>query len=135
MKKTAALAAILFLFLAMPAFAEICSTASPAEEQTEEKGIPLKFINNSGTEIKGVFISDTGRNSWSENLLRDTPIKDGDNRSIDIKRGNILGLTDIKIIYFSGKERIWEKLPILEIFEITHNKDGGPDFERIKLGT
>lgn len=42
--------------------------------------------------------------------------------------------TDIKIIYSSGKEKIWKKLPILEIFEITDKKDGEPVYERIKLG-
>ncbi|HAJ94379.1 MAG TPA: hypothetical protein DCM41_05735 [Synergistaceae bacterium] len=134
MKKIPALAAIIFLFLALPAFAEVCSTTSPAEEQQEEKGIPLEFINRSGSEIKGIFISETGRNLWSENLLRDTALNDGEDASLDIRRRNILGLTDIKIIYSSGKVKIWKKLPILEIFEITDKKDGEPGYERIKLG-
>jgi len=134
MKKIPALAAIIFLFLALPAFAEVCSTTSPAEEQQEEKGIPLEFINRSGSEIKGIFISETGRNLWSENLLRDTALNDGEDASLDIRRRNILGLTDIKIIYSSGKVKIWKKLPILEIFEITDKKDGKPGYERIKLG-
>ncbi len=134
MKKIPALAAIIFLFLALPAFAEVCSTTSPAEEQQEEKGIPLEFINRSGSEIKGIFISETGRNLWSENLLRDTALNDGEDASRDIRRRNILGLTDIKIIYSSGKVKIWKKLPILEIFEITDKKDGEPGYERIKLG-
>ncbi len=134
MKKIPVLAAIIFLFLALPAFAEVCSTTPPAEEQQEETGIPLEFKNSSGSVIYAIFISETGRNIWSENLLKDKALNDGENASLDIRRKNILGLTDIKIIYSSGKEKIWKKLPILEIFEITDKKDGEPGYERIKLG-
>lgn len=134
MKKIPVFAAIIFLFLALPAFAEVCSTTPPAEEQQEETGIPLEFKNSSGSVINAIFISETGRNIWSENLLKDKALNDGENASLDIRRKNILGLTDIKIIYSSGKEKIWKKLPILEIFEITDKKDGEPVYERIKLG-
>ncbi|MDD3672947.1 MAG: hypothetical protein GX056_05825 [Synergistaceae bacterium] len=134
MKKIPVFAAIIFLFLALPAFAEVCSTTPPAEEQQEETGIPLEFKNSSGSVIYAIFISETGRNIWSENLLKDKALNDGENASLDIRRKNILGLTDIKIIYSSGKEKIWKKLPILEIFEITDKKDGEPGYERIKLG-
>lgn len=134
MKKIPVLAAIIFLFLALPAFAEVCSAVPPAEEKQEEAGVPLEFINLSGSGIDAIFISETGRDIWSENLLKDTALNDGENASLDIRRKNILGLTDIKIIYSSGKEKIWKKLPILEIFEITDKKDGEPGYERIKLG-
>lgn len=134
MKKIMTLAAIVFIFLALPALAEVCSTQSPAEDPSEENGLPLEFINSSGSEITGIFISETGRNIWSENLLKETTLKNGKDASLNIKRDSILGLTDIKIIYSSGKERIWKKLPILEIFEITNKKNGEPDYERIKLG-
>jgi hypothetical protein len=134
MKKIPAIAVIISLFLALPAFAEVCAATPPAEEQKEENGIPLEFRNNSGAEIKEIFISETARNAWSQNLLKDTPLKNGEDTSLYIRRENILGLTDIKMIYSSGKERIWKKLPILEIFEITHKNNGEPAYERIKLG-
>ena len=134
MKRTVVIAAVIFLLLALPAYAEVCATTPAAEEQTEENGIPLKLINTSGTDINGIFISETGRNAWSENLLKVSPLKNGEDASLDIKRDKILGLTDIRIIYSSGGERIWIKLPILEIFEITHKKNGEPAYERIKLG-
>ena len=134
MKKIPAIAVIISLFLALPAFAEVCAATPPAEEQKKENGIPLEFRNNSGAEIKEIFISETARNAWSQNLLKDTPLKNGEDTSLYIRRENILGLTDIKMIYSSGKERIWKKLPILEIFEITHKNNGEPAYERIKLG-
>ncbi len=134
MKRTVVIAAVIFLLLALPAYAEVCATTPAAEEQTEENGIPLKLINTSGTDINGIFISETGRNAWSKNLLKVSPLKNGEDASLDIKREKILGLTDIRIIYSSGGERIWIKLPILEIFEITHKKNGEPAYERIKLG-
>ncbi len=120
--KISALAVVIFLFLALPVLAKTCSTQPPAEDQPEKEGLPLEFINSSGSDIKEIFISETGRNIWSENLLKDTPLKNGENAGLDIRRESILGLTDIKIIYSSGKERIWKKLPILEIFEITNKK-------------
>lgn len=134
MMKISALAVVIFLFLALPVLAETCSTQPPAEDQPEKEGLSLEFINSSGSDIKEIFISETGRNIWSENLLKDTPLKNGENAGLDIKRESILGLTDIKIIYSSGKERIWKKLPILEIFEITNKKNGEPCYERIKPG-
>ena len=134
MKRTVVIAAVIFLLLVLPAYSEVCATTPAAEEQTEENGIPLKLINTSGTDINGIFISETGRNAWSKNLLKVSPLKNGEDASLDIKRDKILGLTDIRIIYSSGGERIWIKLPILEIFEITHKKNGEPAYERIKLG-
>ena len=132
--KIPALAVLFFLLLALPALAEVCNNAPPVEGQPVDKGFPLKFINDSGSDIEGIFISETGRNAWSENLLKKHPLKDGEDTSLDIKRDSILGLTDIKIIYSSGKESIWKKLPILEIFGITGKSDGEPVYERIKLG-
>lgn len=135
MKKIMTLAAIIFLFWALPSLAEVCGTQPPAKDRSGERGLPLEFTNDSDSDIASICISETGRNIWSKNLLDEPPLKNGEDSCLNIKRESILGLTDIKIIYSSGKERIWKKLPILEIFEITNKKDGEPDYERIKLGT
>lgn len=135
MKKISAIAALVLYIFALPAFADVCSTVPPAAEQPVEKSLPLDFTNNYGSDIKYIFISDTGRDSWSGDLLKGNPLKKGGTTSLDINRNNILGLADLKIVYHSGKETIWQKLPILEIFEITHREDGKPDYERLKLGT
>ena len=135
MKKIPAIAALILIILALPAFADVCSTIPPVSEQPAEKSLPLEFTNNYGSDIKYIFISDTGRNSWSADLLKGSPLKKGGTINLDINRNNILGLADLKIVYPSGKERTWQKLPILEIFEITHREDGEPDYERLKLGT
>lgn len=134
MKKISILAAAALLSLILPAFAEVCATMPPAEEQQEGKDIPLGFVNSSGSEIKAIFLSQTGRDAWSQNLLKDGPLKSGGQTDLDIRRESILGLSDIKIIYSSGEEKLWKKLPVLEIFEITNKKDGEPGYERIKLG-
>jgi hypothetical protein len=134
MKKIPAIAVIICLLLAVPAFAEVCPATPPEEGQSAKKELPLEFRNDSGAEITSIFISQTGRDAWSEDLLKDIPLKNGEKRDLYIGRDNILGLADIKVIYSSGKERVWKKLPILEIFEITHRNDGEPAYERIKLG-
>ncbi|MDD4159405.1 MAG: hypothetical protein PHO18_00495 [Synergistaceae bacterium] len=134
MKKLPVLTVLIFLFLGLPAFADTCSTQPVSEDPPAEKGLPLEFINHSESEIKEILISETGRNIWSENLLQENTLKSGESASLIIKRESILGLTDIKIIFSSGQDRLWRKLPILEIFEITISKDGEPRYERIKLG-
>jgi len=135
MKRISVIAALILFILALPAFADVCSTVPPATDKPVVKSLPLEFTNNYGSDIKSIFISATGSNSWSEDLLKGSPLKKGGTVDLDINRNNILGLVDLRVVYPSGKERIWKKLPILEIFEITHRKDGKPDYERLKLGT
>ena len=55
--------------------------------------------------------------------------------SCDIGRDSILGLSDIKLTMSDGREIVWRRLPILEIFSITADKDLKPRYERIKLGS
>ena len=52
---------------------------------------------------------------------------------LDLGRGSILGISDIKITA-GCREVIWRRLPILEIFSITVDGELEPRYERIKLG-
>ena len=86
----------------------------------------------SGVEITSLRISYTGAEKWSENRVA-SPVPDGGRAELDIGRGSILGISDIKITA-GGREVIWRRLPILEIFSITVDGKLEPRYERIKLG-
>ncbi|NLX84834.1 MAG: hypothetical protein GXZ00_04370 [Synergistaceae bacterium] len=134
MKKILALMALVISISVLAAFAGFRGSAPVDAYQPMEGGLPLEFTNNSGYEIKHIFISEAGRDCWSEDLLKGHTLKKEEIFNLDINRRKILGLVDFKIVYSSGEEKIWQKLPILEIFEITNREDGDPDYDRIKLG-
>ena len=93
---------------------------------------PLEIINESGEEITLLCLSQTGMEKWSQNRALE-PIASGDSAELDIERSSILGLCDVKIVA-GGREIIWPRLPILEIFSITVDENFEPKYERIKLG-
>ncbi len=93
---------------------------------------PLEIVNESGVKITSLRISYTGAEKWSENRVV-TPIHNGGAAELDIGRASILGISDIKITA-GGREVVWRRLPILEIFSVTVNEKIEPRYERIKLG-
>lgn len=115
---------ITLALLVLPAF--VCVHAAAASDW------PLEIVNESGVEITSLRISYTGAEKWSENRVA-SPVPDGGRAELDIGRGSILGISDIKITA-GGREVIWRRLPILEIFSITVDGKLEPRYERIKLG-
>lgn len=115
---------ITLALLVLPAF--VCVHAAAASDW------PLEIVNESGVEITSLRISYTGAEKWSENRVA-SPVPDGGRAELDIGRGSILGISDIKITA-GGREIIWRRLPILEIFSITVDGKLEPRYERIKLG-
>lgn len=97
-------------------------------------GTPLEIINQSGAGITGLYISQTGMNKWSANCLVGQ-VKKGETYLADIGRNDILGLSDIKLELDDGREVIWRRMPILEIFSVTVSDKAEPIYERIKLAS
>lgn len=93
---------------------------------------PLEIVNESGVEITSLIISYTGAEKWSGNCVT-APIPDGGRAELDIGRASILGISDIKITA-GGREVLWRRLPILEIFSITVDGKLEPRYDCIKLG-
>lgn len=104
----------------------------PAPAKAAASDWPLEIVNESGVEITSLRISYTGAEKWSENRVV-TPIPNGGAAELDIGRASILGISDIKITA-GGREVVWRRLPILEIFSVTVNEKIEPRYERIKLG-
>ena len=115
---------ITLALLVLPAFGRVHAAAA--------SDWPLEIVNESGVEITSLRISYTGAEKWSENSVA-SPVPDGGRAELDIGRGSILGISDIKITA-GGREIIWRRLPILEIFSITVDGKLEPRYERIKLG-
>ena len=111
---------ITLALLVLPAF--VCVHAAAASDW------PLEIVNESGVEITSLRISYTG----AEKRVA-SPVPDGGRAELDRGRGSILGISDIKITA-GGREIIWRRLPILEIFSITVDGKLEPRYERIKLG-
>ena len=109
---------ITLALLVLPAFGRVHAAAA--------SDWPLEIVNESGVEITSLRISYTGAEKWSDNRV-------GGRAELDIGRGSILGISDIKITA-GGREVIWRRLPILEIFSITVDGKLEPRYERIKLG-
>lgn len=115
---------ITFALLVIPASGHVPAAAA--------SDWPLEIVNESGAEITSLRISYTGAEKWSENRIA-VPIPDGGKAELDIGRASILGISDIKITA-GGREVVWRRLPILEIFSVTVNEKIEPRYERIKLG-
>ena len=97
-------------------------------------GLPLEIINRSGAGITGLYISQTGMNKWSENRIAEA-VKNGGASSVDIGRNDILGISDIKLELDDGREVIWHRMPVLEIFSVTVTDKAEPVYEQIKLAS
>lgn len=95
-------------------------------------GAPLEIINRSGSEITSISISRTGMEKWSHNYLKE-PLRNGGTISVDIDRNDILGISDVKLKLKGGREIIWRRMPILEIFSVVVTDKIEPLYERIKL--
>lgn len=121
----------LFALFSAAALIFIASRVPPAAE-CGSGGAPLEIINRSGSEITSISISRTGMEKWSHNYLKE-PLRNGGTISVDIDRNDILGISDVKLKLKGGREIIWRRMPILEIFSVVVTDKIEPLYERIKL--
>lgn len=121
----------LFTLFSAAALIFIASRVPPAAE-CGSGGAPLEIINRSGSEITSISISRTGMEKWSHNYLKE-PLRNGGTISVDIDRNDILGISDVKLKLKGGREIIWRRMPILEIFSVVVTDKIEPLYERIKL--
>ncbi|WP_455760207.1 hypothetical protein [Cloacibacillus evryensis] len=124
----------IFILLAAALISAFMAAGTLYAAECSGGGAPLEIVNKSGREITGLFLSQTGRESWSPNRLSG-PLAAGASASCDIGRDGILGLSDLKLTLKEGGKIIWRRLPILEIFSITADDKLEPRYERIKLGS
>ena len=129
------IAVIYAISSALTVYAAECGPAASQTNIAPDDPYALEFINQSDLGIKGIYIEPAGSDKWSENFIQDTILRTGEKLYLDIGRTSIQGFCSLKIVYESNEEKIWENMPIVEIYSIKHNKNRELEYERIKPGT
>jgi hypothetical protein len=82
--------------------------------------------NETGLEIKEVYVSESGNDEWEEDILGKDTLDSGESVAITFHRKRADNW-DIKIVFSNGKSNFWRKLNLSEITDVTISfKKGQP---------
>ena len=82
--------------------------------------------NETGLEIKEVYISPTATENWEEDILGADTLASGDHVDITFSRRRE-DMWDMKVVFRSGKSNVWTKLNLSMITDVTVSfKNGKP---------
>ncbi|HWN08597.1 MAG TPA: hypothetical protein VNO50_04885 [Pyrinomonadaceae bacterium] len=82
--------------------------------------------NETGQEIKEVYVSPTAADEWEEDILGTDTLASGDSVDISFTRRQE-DMWDVKVVFRSGKSSIWTKLNLSQITDVTLSfKNGKP---------
>lgn len=82
--------------------------------------------NETGQEVKEVYVSPTGVDEWEEDILGTDTLADGDSVDISFTRRQE-DMWDLKVVFRSGASSIWTKLNLSQITDVTISfKNGKP---------
>jgi hypothetical protein len=82
--------------------------------------------NDTGLEIKEVYISATGNENWEEDILGTDTLATGDEVAITFSRRHE-DMWDMKVVFRNGKSNVWTKLNLSQITDVTVSfKNGKP---------
>ena len=82
--------------------------------------------NETGVEIKEVYISPTSAEKWEEDILGTDTLASGDTVDISFTRRNE-DMWDMKVVFRNGKSNVWTKLNLSKITDVTVSfKEGKP---------
>jgi len=124
-RKLKALIAIfaLAVIIAPTAFARGGRTSSAAATQNKQD---FTLHNETGLEIKEVYVSPTTTEEWEEDILGADTLESGDSVDISFSRRRE-DMWDMKIIFRNGKSNVWTKLNLSKLTDITISfKEGKP---------
>jgi len=123
-RKLKALIAILALsvMLVPAAFAQTRNFVSAANQNQQD----FTLHNETGLEVKEVYISPTATENWEEDILGTDTLESGDSVNISFTRRQE-DMWDMKVVFRSGKSNIWTKLNLSKITDVTLSfKEGKP---------
>jgi hypothetical protein len=89
--------------------------------------------NETGLEIKEVYISPTAADEWEEDILGTDTLASGDSVDITFTRRHE-DMWDMKVVFRNGKSNIWTKLNLSKITDITLSFKGGKPWATWKNG-
>ena len=82
--------------------------------------------NETGLEIKEVYISATGNENWEEDILGTDTLVSGDHVDISFSRRHE-DMWDMKVVFRNGKSNVWTKINLSQITDVTVSfKQGKP---------
>lgn len=124
------LAAVLLVVLCMtaPSFAD-------AAFSCVETTLPFKVVNNTGNDIAAIYIARTATGAWSENIIPAGIIRDGEAVDVQVARGGVFYLWDMKVIDAGLGETVIERLPLSDIYDLELLPDAKTNYYVIKAGT
>ncbi len=124
-RKLKALAAIfaLSVMLVPATFAQTTKNFVSAASQNKQD---FTLHNETGQEIKEVYVSPTETDEWEEDILGVDTLPNGDSVDISFTRRRE-DMWDLKVVFRSGRSSIWTKLNLSQITDVTLSfKNGKP---------
>ena len=82
--------------------------------------------NETGLEIKEVYVSPTAADDWEEDILGTDTLESGNSVDITFTRRHE-DMWDMKVVFRNGKSNVWTKLNLAKITDVTVSfKEGKP---------
>jgi hypothetical protein len=102
---------------AVMAFSPIRAAAGPQD---------FELVNNTGSEIKNVYISPTSSDDWGDDVLGEDTLAAGDSQEIKFpeSRGDACHW-DLKVTYDNDTSHEWKDVNLCTISKLTINFDEG----------
>lgn len=110
------------------------ATANAAASSIETT-LPLKTVNHTGNAIAAIYIAKTATGVWSENLIPAGIIRDGEAVDLQVERGGVFFLWDMKITDVNLSETVIERLPLSDIYDLELLPHAETNYYVIKSGT
>jgi len=117
---------LIAIFALLVAFVpSVWATENLTSSATQNKQ-DFTLHNETGQEIIEVYVSPTGVDNWEEDILGQDTLASGDSVEISFSRRRE-DRWDIKVVFRSGKNSVWNKLNLSQITDLTISfKNGKP---------
>ena len=117
---------LIAIFALLVAFVpSVWATENLTSSATQNKQ-DFTLHNETGQEILEVYVSPTGVDNWEEDILGQDTLASGDSVAITFSRRQE-DRWDIKVVFRSGKNSVWNKLNLSQITDLTISfKNGKP---------
>jgi hypothetical protein len=123
--------ACVFSMVSLPAASAKGLVAVPARVTQAKQDFELH--NETGLEITNVYLSETGKTNWEEDVLGQDTLESGDSVNISFG-GQKANIWDMKVVFSNGKEDFWLKLNLSQLTDITISFKNGKTWATTKNG-
>lgn len=79
--------------------------------------LDFTLTNQTGYEIREVYVSPNNRNDWEEDVLGQDTLADGASVEIKFSRQK-QALWDLKVVFTNGRDAVWTKFDLSRITDI-----------------